>query len=131
MNLYQMSGGKRGLSNLGNTCYMNSILQCLGHLKVFHPLEKEFSNECQRYAGRESFRLMSEWNDLVNELWSEGSNAVVPQRFLDGFIREIKQSNKSFNGFHQNDIDEFLIFLMEFLHNSIKKKGGYYSYQVN
>lgn len=122
MNLYQMNEGIRGLSNLGNTCYMNSILQCLGHLKVFHPLEKEFSKECRRYAGRESFRLMSEWNGLVNELWSEGSSSVTPQRFLDQFIREIQLSGKCFNGFHQNDIDEFLIFLMEFLHNSIKKK---------
>ena len=117
-----MSGGKNGLSNLGNTCYMNSIIQCLSHLQVFHPNNEALLKECQKYEGRESFRLMDEWNRLVDDLWSNHGNTVNPHRFLKCFLLEVGRKDKSFNGFHQNDIDEFLSILMEFLHNSLKKK---------
>ena len=114
--------GKKGLSNLGNTCYMNSMLQCLSHLKVFHPKNQELLNECQKYEKRESFRLMNKWNELVDELWNDNNNTINPSDFLRNFLLEIKIKEKYFNGFHQNDIDEFLTILMEFLHNSLKKK---------
>jgi len=114
--------GKRGLSNLGNTCYMNSILQCLSHLKVFNPNEDELIKECKKYRERESYVLMNEWNNLVSQLWEEDSSPVNPNLFLRNFLSELKNQDKFFYGFHQNDIDEFLSILMEFLHNSVKKK---------
>lgn len=41
-----LNGGLMGISNLGNTCYMNSVVQCLSHTleltDIF--LSKEFSS---------------------------------------------------------------------------------------
>ena len=112
-----MNSGNKGLANLGNTCYMNSALQCLSHLLEFHPKNESFINQ-----NKQKKTIYSEWIALQSELWSnESDQPIVPRQFLQTFIKECRQKDIFFYNFQQNDTEEFINIFMDVLHQSIKK----------
>jgi ubiquitin carboxyl-terminal hydrolase 8 len=114
-----MDSGNKGLANLGNTCYMNTAIQCLSHLPEFHPLQPVFSNESTKIKGC----VFNEWYSLQEQLWNnETRSPVVPRQFLSKFIQECRKKNVLFNNFQQNDTEEFINIFMDLLHQNCKKK---------
>ena len=112
-----MNAGNKGLANLGNTCYMNSALQCLSHLLEFHPKNDNFLNE-----NRNKGDIYGAWLDLQFKLWSnDDDKPIVPKSFLQRFMKECRETDKEFNNFDQNDTEEFIEFFMDLLHRSMKK----------
>ncbi|KAJ7995851.1 hypothetical protein DPEC_G00231010 [Dallia pectoralis] len=112
--------GATGLSNLGNTCFMNSSIQCVSNTK---PLTDYFT------AGNHLFELnrtnpigmrghMAKcYGDLVQELWSGTQKNVAPLKLR----WTIAKYAPRFNGFQQQDSQELLAFLLDGLHEDLNR----------
>ena len=113
--------GLSGLANLGNTCFINSCMQVLSHTyELNNFLENEtYKNKLKKTC--ESL-LIIEWDNLRKLLWS--SNCIVsPNKFIRT-IQNISQMKdiEMFTGYSQNDLPEFLLFLVDCLHTSISRE---------
>eukprot|EP00041_Stephanoeca_diplocostata_P030259 m.910458 g.910458 ORF g.910458 m.910458 type:complete len:1322 (+) comp23723_c0_seq3:81-4046(+) len=109
-----------GLRNLGNTCFMNSILQCL---VAAAPLAKYFvqgryRNDINRknvlgFKGE----VAEEFGELATIMWTRPYRYVHP-RFFKSVISE---ANAQFAGYKQQDSQEFLAFLLDALHEDLNR----------
>jgi len=116
-----------GLANLGNTCFMNSTLQCLAHTD---PLRRYFvTSEYQADLNQENTlgtggELAEEFAHLLKTMWitkNTVSDVVYPRQFKAALGRNAEQ----FLGYDQHDSQEFATYLLDALHedtNRITKK---------
>lgn len=110
--------GLVGLANLGNTCFLNSCIQVLNHTYELHFL-MESNPKCNAIVDNV---ILSEWNELRELMWS-GNGTISPNKFVHTVHRIAKEKNRDmFTGWVQNDITEFLIFLVDCMHNSLSRK---------
>ena len=113
--------GLSGLNNLGNTCFINSCMQVLSHtyeLNIF--LDKETYK--RRLKNIHDSALIIEWDELRKILWNENC-IVAPGRFIKTIHNIAKIKDRDiFAGYNQNDMSEFLIFLIDCFHNSLSRE---------
>ena len=109
--------GLCGLANLGNSCFMNSIVQCLNNNRDFalHFISQEYLKDLNK--DKIDYNLAEQWNLLTNGLYHR--NCVVTPTSFHKCV-QVLALNKGlghFSGFGQNDSQEFLQFFLETLHN--------------
>eukprot|EP00047_Mylnosiga_fluctuans_P003175 m.227822 g.227822 ORF g.227822 m.227822 type:complete len:521 (-) comp11649_c0_seq1:844-2406(-) len=103
-----------GLSNLGNTCFMNSVLQCLACTPdlVDYILSGKY-----REDSRNRSALVEAFAETVRELCTKTIGAVVPHRLK----AEIGRRAPQFVGYSQQDAQELLRFLLDGLHEDLNR----------
>uniref|UniRef100_A0A8C1F264 Ubiquitin carboxyl-terminal hydrolase n=2 Tax=Cyprinus carpio TaxID=7962 RepID=A0A8C1F264_CYPCA len=121
---YQGPPGVCGLTNLGNTCFMNSALQCLSNtpplteyfLKNSYLEELNFTNPLGMKG-----EIAEAYADVIKQMWSGRHYSVVPRVFKT----KVGHFASQFLGYQQHDSQELLSFLLDGLHedlNRVKKK---------
>ncbi|CCX34548.1 Similar to Ubiquitin carboxyl-terminal hydrolase 4; acc. no. B2GUZ1 [Pyronema omphalodes CBS 100304] len=117
--------GTCGLNNLGNTCYMNSALQCLRSVEELSKyfLSKEYIEELNpQNPLAHHGKVARAYAQLLEMMFAPDSPSSVAPREFKGTIGKF---GPAFSGYQQQDTQEFLAFLLDGMHedlNRIKQK---------
>lgn len=108
--------GKRGLLNMGNTCFMNAVLQCLIHLKPLQHyfLSIKFMNDLPQVLNsnkKANILLASAFREFINMMWLKKSNSTTIRPKAIKLL--MGQLNSDYEDYEQRDSHEFFLRLIE------------------
>ena len=116
--------GLCGLQNLGNTCFMNSSLQCISNcyelteyfIKDYYKKDINLINPLGSKGD-----LCNAYSNLLKNLWYGRNNSFSPYQIK----KAMANKQEMISGYQQHDSQEFLNFLLDGLHedlNRVEKK---------
>ncbi|XP_070846131.1 ubiquitin carboxyl-terminal hydrolase 42 [Chaetodon trifascialis] len=101
-----------GLQNMGNTCFLNSALQCLTYTPPFanYMLTREHSKTCHEPG----FCMMCTMQNHIIQVFANSGNVIKPI----GVLNELKRIAKHFRYGSQEDAHEFLRYTVDAMQKS-------------
>lgn len=112
--------GLTGLANVGNTCYLNSCMQILSHTYEMNEFlsNKNYRNNINK---KPDTVLLLEWDNLREMMWSSNCT-IAPNGFINAVRKVSMMKHRDlFVGNDQNDIQEFLLFMIECFHTALAR----------
>ncbi|XP_037025930.1 ubiquitin carboxyl-terminal hydrolase Usp2 isoform X3 [Bradysia coprophila] len=113
------SEGLCGLRNIGNTCFMNSVIQCLSHTSE---LSRFLKTKTDGRSTTKDQRILVEFAKLIRDMWTTNTRSVTPSELKSAFSCK----HRMYSGCQQQDAQEFLRFFLDSLHSACNTgtKGG-------
>lgn len=109
--------GRVGLENLGNTCYMNCVLQCLSNTK---PLKNYILSLKLEKAQKEMniSEIVVDFYYLLRELWivRKRYDSINPQKIRNSIMANFYQFHNS----TMQDAHEFLFMLLDYFNSQLR-----------
>ena len=108
--------GLCGLLNLGNKCYMNSILQCLfNSLKLTdYILSTDYKDDMDLKHKKNEQYVLHSYVTLLNHVWD--SNQLIKPK---SFIENLSKFHRKYYSLQQQDSHECLMYILDILHKAL------------
>ena len=112
--------GSVGLHNLGNSCFLNSTVQCLNHISFltqFFVQDKYSKDLNHRNPLGSGGNVAVAYASLLKKIWA-GEHSVLVPRMLKQTVANFAPQ---FDNSYQHDSHEFCQFLMDGLHEDLNR----------
>ena len=110
-----------GLANLGNTCYLNSVLQALSHCPSICAYFGHSSTPHEYYIANENRNeFCKNFSNMITKVWMDGISDRDNRHFMPrAAVKNIIQAVPEFRENGQQDAQEALNYILNYLHDEL------------